>query len=281
MNRKIAVIGTGTMGSGIAQAALSSGYEVVCIAHSEKSSQAALSSIKAGLSKAVSKGAITNAQADECIRHVSVTTDMSGIKGCSIVIEAVVERQEEKKSVLSEAERNADASAIISTNTSSISINALSSSLKDSSRFIGIHFFNPVPVMKLVEVVVGSKTSQETLNTAIKFVTDLGKVNVEVKDYPGFVANRLLMVFINEAVKSLEAGIATREGIDQIARLGFNHPMGPLQLADFIGIDVCRDIMDQIYMQGKEERFKPSPLLQKMVENGRLGKKSGKGFYEY
>lgn len=281
MAGRIAVVGTGTMGSGIAQAALSSGYDVVCVAHSEKSAQAALSSIKNSFVKAVAKGALTKEQAEDGMKRLSVTTEISHVNGCWLVIEAIAERPEEKKQILSEIEKNADKSAIIATNTSSISINTLSSSLTDPSRFLGIHFFNPVPVMKLVEIVLGINTSRDASRKATEFTSSLGKTNVKVNDYPGFVANRLLMIFINEAVIALEKGIAAKEGIDEIAKLGFNHPMGPLQLADFIGLDVCRDIMEQIYEQTNEERFKPSDMLSRMVSQGLLGRKSGKGFYDY
>ena len=280
MMSKISVIGAGTMGSGIAQSLLSSGFDVIMIAHSRDSIDSAISRVKAGFSKAVSANAINEVQATSMLSHLSVYDDMSKISGSEIVIEAVSEDFDTKESVLQSAEKYAG-NCIMATNTSSIPISKLAAALKSKERFVGIHFFNPVPVMKVVELVKGEATSDKTMADAHAFVERLGKTPVSVVDYPGFVANRLLMLFINEAANLLDKGIATREGIDTVVKLGLHHPMGPFELADFIGLDVCQDIMMEIYRRTGDEAFNPSVQISKLVDAGAVGRKSGKGFYDY
>lgn len=281
MKGRIAVIGTGTMGTGIAQTALVSDYEVVWIAHSQDSAGQAQARIGTSFDKAIAKGRMTEQQKNGCLQLLHLSWNYDDIKGAGIVIEAVPEDLQVKLQVLAEIEKHADRSAIIASNTSSISINALAGALVDSTRFVGLHFFNPVPVMKVVEAIVGSKTSENTLAAVKALAVGMGKTIADVNDSPGFVSNRILMIFLNEAILALEEGVATKEVIDTIAKLGFNHPMGPLELADFIGLDVCRDIMGEIYRQTGNAKFKPATTLVKMVDEGRLGKKNGKGFYDY
>ena len=278
---KIAVIGAGTMGSGIAQVAVSAGFQAVIISESEESAREGMKRVALGFDKAISKKAATKEQKDAALSLLGCSGKMEGVSGSDIVIEAVPEDIELKKKVVAEAERHVSSAAIIATNTSSISIDALSKALKYPGRFLGLHFFNPAPVMKVIEMVRGGSTTQETIDRARSFGERIGKTIVEVKDYPGFISNRLLMAFINESVNALDQGVATKEAIDTIAKLGFNHPMGPLELADFIGLDVCRDIMQAIYAQNKDPKFKPAPLLERLVAQGRRGRKSGHGFYDY
>ncbi|MEM3841475.1 MAG: 3-hydroxyacyl-CoA dehydrogenase family protein [Candidatus Micrarchaeaceae archaeon] len=277
---KISVIGTGTMGSGIAQSALSSGFEVTMVAHSDKSAAEAKAKVEKGFSKAVMANAISQKDVPQLLQHLKVSSSIQDISGSEIVIEAVSENFDVKKEVLSAAEKYAGG-CIIATNTSSIPISKLAEALNSKDRFVGIHFFNPVPVMKVVELVKGEHTSEETLSKARSFVEKLGKAPIDVLDFPGFIANRLLMLFINEAANLLDKGIATKEGIDTIVKLGLHHPMGPFELADFIGLDVCNDIMLEIYNRTYERNFKPAESISKLVKEGALGRKSGKGFYNY
>lgn len=281
MSSKIAIVGSGTMGSGIAQAALSSNYSVVVIVHSEQGKIDGSKRIDAVFEKAVAAKAITVQEKEACIKNLQISADYAAISDAELVIEAVSEIKEVKEYVLKQIEAHIGNSAVIATNTSSIPISVLSSALSIQSRFIGMHFFNPVPVMKVAEVINGTSTSPETINKAKEFIESLGKIPVQVKDSPGFIANRLLMLFINEAVTALDEGISTKEGIDTIAKMGLHHPMGPFELADFIGIDVCNDIMLEIYKDKKDEHFKPSKSIAKLVAEGKLGKKTGEGFYKY
>lgn len=281
MDKKIAIIGTGTMGSGIAQTALSSGYRVVMIAHSEHGITEGMKRIEEVFEKAVSAKAITIDHKDACIKNLQISIDYAAIKDAELAIEAVSEIKEVKEEVLKQIEAQIGDDALIATNTSSIPIAALSGALSASGRFIGMHFFNPVPVMKVVEIVNGASTSNEAINKAKGFIESINKIPVQVKDSPGFIANRLLMLFINEAATALDEGISTKEGIDSIVKLGLHHPMGPFELADFIGIDVCNDIMLEIYRDKKDEHFKPSDSITKLVKEGKLGRKSMEGFYKY
>lgn len=280
MSEKITVIGPGTMGTGIAQAFLAAGFQVVLIGRSEESLQKGLSIIRSRMDKAKEKGKLSQEEMDSALDNLKLSTSYDDGKGSSAVIEAVSEMADTKKAVFRLAEEHIS-DAILATNTSSIPINELSEAVKDKSRFIGMHFFNPVPVMKPVEVIVGSSTSKNTEETAVRLIERCGKVPVLVKDYPGFVANSILMPMLNEAIMLLEKGVSTKEGIDTIVKLGLNHPMGPLELADYIGLDVCKDIMDSIYNETKDPKFKPAALLAKLVSEGKLGRKSGEGFYPY
>ena len=280
MSEKITVIGPGTMGTGIAQTFLAAGFQVVLIGRSEESLQKGLSIIRSRMDKAREKGKLSQEELDSALDNLKLSTSYDDGKGSSAVIEAVSEMADAKKAVFRLAEEHIS-DAILATNTSSIPIGELSEAVKDKSRFIGMHFFNPVPVMKPVEVIVGSSTSKNTEETAVRLIEECGKVPVSVKDYPGFVANSVLMPMLNEAIMLLERGVSTKEGIDTIVKLGLNHPMGPLELADYIGLDVCNDIMDSIYNETKDPKFKPAALLTKLVSEGKLGRKSGEGFYTY
>ncbi len=281
MGNKIAIVGSGTMGSGIAQAALSSNYNVVVIAHSEQGKIDGSKRINVVFEKAVAAKAITAQEKEACIKNLQISTDYAAISDAELVIEAVSEIKEVKESVLKQIEAHIGNSTVIATNTSSIPISALSGALSAPSRFIGMHFFNPVPVMKVAEVINGASTSTETINKAKEFIESLGKIPVQVKDSPGFIANRLLMLFINEAATALDEGVSSKEGIDAIVKLGLHHPMGPFELADFIGIDVCNDIMLEIYKDKNDMRFKPSNSITTLVKEGKLGRKSMEGFYKY
>ena len=277
---KITVIGTGTMGSGIAQAALAAGYDVTMIAHSQRSVQDAAVRVGSGFDKAVSAKAMTQAQKSAMMSCLSVSDDIASSAGSDFIIEAVSEDFDTKEAVLKSAEEYLGG-GILATNTSSIPITQLAAGLSRKGVFIGIHFFNPVPVMKVVELIRGNATSPDTISKSSEFVSKLGKVPVEVKDSPGFIANRLLMLFINEAARALDHEVATKEGIDTIAKLGLHHPMGPLELADFIGIDVCNDIMLEIFRRTNDKGFEPAESIKRLVKEGNLGRKSGKGFYDY
>lgn len=277
----VAVIGAGTMGIGIAQAVISANHQVVLISESEASVTAGFEHLKMNMDKAIAKGMMTADEKEQNLRKVRLSDQIHEVVDCGMVIEAVPETLKTKLDVLTDTEKNLNKDAIIATNTSSISIDTLAKSLSNPSRFLGLHFFNPAPVMKVVEVVKGTKTSSDVLDAAMGFVQSLGKTPVQVKDSPGFISNRILMIYLNEAINALDQGIATKEAIDDIARLGFNHPMGPLELADFIGLDVCRDIMNAIYVQNGDPKFKPAALLVRMVDDNRLGRKNKRGFYDY
>jgi 3-hydroxybutyryl-CoA dehydrogenase len=278
---KVAIIGAGTMGSGIAQVVLRAGHELTLVSDSDESVFRGSERVRAGFEKAIAKGKMTAEERDNALRKMKTAISMDGAKDAELVIEAVPETLKTKSDVLVNAEGYLGENALIATNTSSLSINKLASYLAKPERFIGMHFFNPAPVMKVVEVVTGDKTSDETKKKANEFIEGLGKTAVDVKDSPGFISNRLLMIYINEAINSFAEGIATKEAIDTIAKLGFNHPMGPFELADFIGLDVCKDIMEAIYMQSGDKRFEPSSILVSLVSEGRLGRKNGHGFYDY
>jgi 3-hydroxybutyryl-CoA dehydrogenase len=278
---KVSIIGAGTMGIGIAQVVLDAGHDVTLVSDTEASLKNGVERLRSNLDKAISKGAMAPAKKEDCLKRLSTSSSISEVAGSVIVIEAVPEDADVKKSVISNAERYVSVDAVIATNTSSISISALSKCLANPERFLGLHFFNPAPVMKVIELVRGEKTSDDTLKKSLDFAKSLGKTPAEVKDSPGFISNRILMIYLNESINALDQRIASRETIDTIARLGFSHPMGPLELADFIGLDVCKDIMEAIYSQSNDDKFKPSPLLARMVREGRLGRKNKKGFYDY
>ncbi len=281
MHSKIAVVGSGTMGTGIAQAALSSGYRVIIIAHSENGIGVARKRIESGFEKAIASKAITAEQRDKYLKNLQISVDYKTLENSELVIEAVSEVRKVKESVLKLIEAHVGNNTVIATNTSSIPISILSNSLSVKGRFIGMHFFNPVPVMRVVEIINGNTTSQETIERSKRFAISMDKTPVTVNDSPGFIANRLLMLFINEAATALDEGVSTKEGIDTIVKLGLHHPMGPFELADFIGIDVCNDIMLEIYKDKRDVRFKPSRTIAKLVREGKLGRKSMEGFYKY
>lgn len=279
--KRIGVLGAGTMGNGIAQVAAQSGYDVVMRDIEQRFIDGGMKNIHRMLSKGVEKGKITEEQMEATLSRIKPTLKMEDLSGSDVVIEAVIEDTELKKSVFKEIDGLCDDHTVFATNTSSISITDLAAATNRPDRFIGMHFMNPVPLMKLVEVIRGLQTSDETLRTISDLAEKMGKTPVEVNDYPGFIANRLLMPMINEAAFCLMEGVATKENIDTVMKLGMNHPMGPLELADLIGLDVCLFIMEVLYNDFNDSKYRPCPLLKKMVRAGYLGKKTKKGFYEY
>lgn len=278
---KIFVLGAGTMGSGIVQAFAQSGYEVVMRDIEESFVQRGFGIISKNLEKSVQKGKITEEEKKDIVSRITTTTDMSLAKDADLVVEAAVENMSIKKKIFAELDGLCKPEAILATNTSSLSITDVASATKRPDKVIGMHFFNPVPVMKLVEVIRGIATSEETKNIVVEVSKKLGKDPVEVEEAPGFVVNRILIPMINEAVGILADNVASAEDIDLAMKLGANHPMGPLALADLIGIDVCLAIMEVLYTEFGDSKYRPHPLLRKMSRAGYLGKKSGKGFFDY
>ena len=279
--REIAVIGAGTMGNGIAQTFASSGANVRLIDVVPAALDKGVTNIRASLDRFVKKGTLAQADADATFSRIRPSGRIDDAATAELVVEAIVEKLDAKNSVFEALDRLCPRATILATNTSSISITAIASATKRADRVIGMHFMNPVPLMKLVEVIRGQDTSEETRASVVSCAEALGKTPVEAQDYPGFVSNRVLMPMINEAVCCLMEGVASREGIDTVMKLGMNHPMGPLALADLIGLDVCLDILDVLHEGFGDPKYRPCPLLRRMVAAGRLGKKNGKGFYDY
>jgi len=279
--QKVGVLGAGQMGAGIAQVAAVAGFEVVMRDVEDRFLVKGLAVIDQGLAKAVEKGKVTEDIRKAARARIRPTTRLDDAALADLIIEAVPEDAALKRQVFAELDKKASGHVIFASNTSSISITELASATVRPDRFIGLHFFNPVPLMKLVEVVRGLHTSDATLKAALEVCERLGKTPVEVHDFPGFVSNRILMPMINEAVFTLQDGVATKEAIDAVMKLGMNHPMGPLELADFIGLDTCLQIMEVLYHGFRDPKYRPAPLLRKMVSAGLLGRKSGRGFYEY
>ena len=279
--RLVGVAGAGTMGHGIAQVLIRSGYSVVLHDTSQELVGRGAEKIVRGLSRDVEKGRLTAEEKKQAESRLKTTTQLSDFASADVVIEAVTEKFEVKAAVFRSLEDVCLPEALFASNTSSISITRLAGVTRRPAQFVGLHFFNPVPVMKLVEVVPGLETAEETVAAAEQMATSAGKTPIRVRDFPGFVSNRLLMPMINEAVYAVMEGVAAPEGVDGVMKLGMNHPMGPLELADLIGLDVCLDIMKVLYEGFRDSKYRPCPLLERMVEAGRLGRKSGKGFYNY
>jgi 3-hydroxybutyryl-CoA dehydrogenase len=279
--RTIGVVGAGTMGHGIAQVAALSGYEVVLVDAAPAALERGRSQIGKGLERLVGKGKLAPEDRDRALERLKTAGDLTAFAHADLVVEAVVERLEVKQKLLAELDHTCPPAAILATNTSSISITKLAGATARPEKVIGMHFMNPVPVMQLVEVIRGLATSQETYDAVEAASRRMGKTPVEVYDAPGFVSNRVLMPMINEAIFCLYEGVGKPEAIDEVMKLGMNHPMGPLALADLIGLDVCLDILRVLQQGFGDPKYRPCPLLVKMVDAGRLGRKSGRGFYEY
>ncbi len=280
--KTIAVIGAGTMGNGIAHTFAQSGFTVKLIDISEASLERGMNTIATNLDRMVAKGTISEADKHQTIGNIITYTDMKdGVVGADLVVEAATENVTLKLKIFEQLDELTESNVILATNTSSISITQIAAATKRADKVIGMHFMNPVPIMKLVEIIKGYSTSKETFDSIYNLSKALGKVPVEVNDYPGFVANRILMPMINEAIETLYNGVAGVEEIDTVMKLGMAHPMGPLQLADFIGLDVCLSILNVMYDGFKNPKYAPNPLLVNMVMAGKLGVKSGEGFYDY
>lgn len=278
---RIGVIGAGTMGSGIAQVAAQSGFFVVLVDSDRDALERGVSSIERQWVRAIEKGRATASDIERARTRLDPQPDIVSVARCDAVIEAIIERVDAKRAVFEQIATVVPETTLLASNTSSISITLLAAAVPHPERVVGLHFFNPVPVMKLVEVVAGEQTSAPTLVCAVSIAHDLGKTPVTVNDFPGFVSNRVLMPMINEAIFCLGEGVATRESIDDIMRLGMAHPMGPLTLADLIGLDVCLDILETLQRDFGDDKYRPAPLLRRYVAAGKLGKKSGEGFYRY
>jgi 3-hydroxybutyryl-CoA dehydrogenase len=281
MSEIFGVVGSGTMGAGIAQVAARAGFDVVMRDIAEDFLARGMSAIDKSLQRDVDKERLTAKEKSEIVGRITTTTDLAAFSDAFIVVEAVTESLDVKTEVFKALDQVTRADAILASNTSSISITKLGAVTGRPDKAIGMHFMNPVPVMKLVEIIRGAATSDETYEKIRQLTEKLGKVPLECQDSPGFISNRVLMPMINEAIFALYEGVATRESIDGIMKLGMNHPMGPLTLADFIGLDVCLAIMNVLHDGFGDSKYRPCPLLKRYVDAGWLGKKTGRGFYEY
>jgi 3-hydroxybutyryl-CoA dehydrogenase len=279
--RKVGVVGAGTMGNGIAHVFAHNGWSVVLVDVAAPLLEKALGTIRGNFDRQVKKGAVTPEARDAALARITTGTDLAALADAALVVEAASERQELKFRLFEELDRIVQPDAILASNTSSISITTIAARTKRPGLVIGMHFMNPVPVMQLVEVIRGQATSDSTTLLVMDMARALGKTPVEVSDYPGFVANRVLMPMINEAVFCLMEGVASAESIDTVMKLGMNHPLGPLALADLIGLDTCLSILDVLHEGLGDDKYRPCPLLKRMVAAGQLGRKTGRGFFEY
>ena len=277
----IGVIGAGTMGSGIAQACAAAGIAVAMVDVDEERLRRGKGAVASSLDRVVAKGKLAAAERDATLERIRGTTDYGALRACDLVIEAATENEGLKLKILKQLDELAPAQAIVATTTSSISITKLAAATKRAQRFVGLHFFNPVPVMALVEVVRGVQTDDATVDAAVALAKRLGKTPIVVKNSPGFVVNRLLVPMLNEAVFAYAEGIASPSDIDEGMKLGCNHPIGPLALCDLIGLDVVLAVMEVLYQDFNDPKYRPAPLLKEMVAAGRLGRKSGRGFHTY
>lgn len=280
--KNIAVIGAGTMGNGIAHTFAQFGYQVNLIDISEESLNKGMKTISGNLDRMVSKEKISEADKEATLNNITTFTDIpEGVKDAEVVVEAATENEALKLKIFKQLDKTCSKETVLASNTSSISITKIASVVSNPERVIGMHFMNPVPIMKLVEIIRGYNTSDKITNKIVELSESLKKVPVEANDYPGFVANRILMPMINEAIESFYNGVAGVKEIDTVMKLGMAHPMGPLQLADFIGLDVCHSILEVMHNGFKNPKYAPCPLLTNMVTAGKLGVKSGEGFYDY
>lgn len=281
MSEEIAVVGAGQMGNGIAHVFAQSGFPVTMIDVSAAALERGRATIEKNLDRQVKKGTLNEKQREETLGYISTDTDLAAAKDAALIVEAATENTDLKFRIFGDLDRIANPNAILASNTSSISITEIAAKTKRPEKVVGMHFMNPVPVMKLVEIIRGLATSDETTQRVIDLSTKLGKTPVEVNDFPGFVSNRVLMPMINEAVYCLMEGVGKPEAIDQVMQLGMNHPMGPLALADLIGLDTCVAILEVLQDGLGDPKYRPCPLLRKYVAAGWLGRKSGRGFYSY
>jgi 3-hydroxybutyryl-CoA dehydrogenase len=279
--KQIAVIGAGTMGNGIAQVCATSGYQVTMIDVNPDAIERGKQTIARSVAKLFEKGKITDTARDQALNGIQIATDMQAAAGADLIIEAATENKPLKLKIFADLDKISSSHTLLATNTSSISITEIAAATKKADKVVGVHFMNPVPLMELVEIIRGYDTSTDTLQTVLDLTRSLGKTPVEAADFPGFISNRILCPMINEAIYCVMEGVGTPEAIDQVMKLGMNHPMGPLTLADFVGLDVVLAVMDVLYDGLGDPKYRACPLLRKMVAAGHLGKKSGRGFYNY
>ena len=279
--RTVGVVGAGTMGNGIAQVFAQAGFAVRLVDIAKPMLDRARNAIEVSLARIVEKGQLTPAARDVALGHLSTTTSLDMLADADYVVEAIVEQAEAKRALFTSLDALVKPEAILVSNTSSISITQLGAATKRPDKVLGMHFMNPVPIMKLVELIRGQATSDESMAIANSLCATLGKTPIEAADYPGFIANRVLMPMINEAIFAVMEGVGTPEAIDSVMKLGMNHPIGPLALADFIGLDVCLSILNVMHDGFGDPKYRPCPLLRRMVDAGHFGRKSGRGFYQY